>query len=401
MDQNPFFSFWMAGYECSDKLNAFGNRVDFLSATGHLELLYEDYRNLEAFNIKTVREGIRWSQVEKKPYEYDFRTVGYMMDCAEELGIQQVWDICHFGFPDDLTPLHPYFPRRFAALCRAFTEFYRSKNKNGVLIVTPINEVSFLSWLGGEVRGTSPYCVGQGWEVKYRLMKAYLEGVIAMKEVDPSVRILTTEPLISRVPPLNANAEQIAEVKRIHDHQFQIFEILGGNICPELGGRPEFLDMLGFNFYYDNQSEVGTWQILDWKISTEDPRWRTLSSLLKEMHDRYARPIVLSETSHPGIHRPQWIQMVAEECLLALQNGIPLWGVCLYPIIDRPDWDNLNVWHRSGLWDEQGEPGSSPKRIIHKPSAHALSAAQALIDAYHSKKELTPFLLNRREIVFY
>lgn len=397
MYQNPFNSFWMAGYECSDKINAFGNRVDFLSLTGHLELLNEDYRNLEAFNIKTVREGVRWSQVEKSPYEYDFRTVSYMMDIAEERGIQQVWDICHFGFPDDLTPLHPYFPRRFAALCRAFVKFYRSKNKSNTLIITPINEVSFLAWLGGDVRGTSPYCVGQGWEVKYRLMKAYLEAIVAMKEEDPGVRLLVTEPLISRVPVMNANEEQVAEAKRIHDYQFQIFEILSGRMCPELGGKPEYLDMLGFNFYYDNQSVVGTWEILDWKISAEDPRWRTLSSLLTEMHERYHRPVVLSETSHPGIHRPQWIQMIGEECLTCLENGIPLWGICLYPIIDRPDWDDLNKWHRSGLWDEQGQPGKLPKRILHVPSAHALMAAQSVIENYHVKQKFSLRNLNPKE----
>ncbi|RRA97354.1 amine oxidase, partial [Larkinella rosea] len=36
---NPFRSYWMAGYECTDKLNAWGNRVDFLQITGHLDCL--------------------------------------------------------------------------------------------------------------------------------------------------------------------------------------------------------------------------------------------------------------------------------------------------------------------------------------------------------------------------
>src|SRR4051812_28922038 len=191
-NQDPFSSFWMAGFECTDKLNAFGNRVDFLTLTGHLQMMDEDYRQLSLFNIKTVREGIRWSQVEKRPYEYDWSTVGDMIECAKTVGIQQVWDICHFGFPDDLTPLHPQFARRFAALCRAFVQFYRSIDTQSTLIITPINEVSFLSWLGGDVRGTSPYCVGQGWEVKYALMKAYIEGIAALLEEDPGIRILTT-----------------------------------------------------------------------------------------------------------------------------------------------------------------------------------------------------------------
>ena len=120
---NPFNSFWMAGYECSDKLNTFGNRVDFLNITGHSEAIYEDYSKLKDFNISTVREGIRWSFVEKQPYQYDFSVVACMIKAAKHYNIQQVWDLCHFGYPDDLTPLHPMFARRFAALCKAFIKF--------------------------------------------------------------------------------------------------------------------------------------------------------------------------------------------------------------------------------------------------------------------------------------
>ena len=62
---NPFQSFWWGGYECTDQLNCFGHRVDFLPLTGHLQLLDEDYENLKQFEIGTVREGIRWAHIEK------------------------------------------------------------------------------------------------------------------------------------------------------------------------------------------------------------------------------------------------------------------------------------------------------------------------------------------------
>src|SRR5690349_3550204 len=113
---SPFSSFWMGGYECTDKLNAFGQRVDFLSITGHEQLLEQDYTLLNDFHIKTVREGIRWSQVEKRPYQYDWSAVASMIRQGKKSGIQQVWDLCHFGFPDDLSPLHPLFAKRFASL---------------------------------------------------------------------------------------------------------------------------------------------------------------------------------------------------------------------------------------------------------------------------------------------
>jgi beta-glucosidase/6-phospho-beta-glucosidase/beta-galactosidase len=379
---SPFKSFWMGGFECTDQLNAFGHRVDFLPLTGHLPLLDEDYTRLQEFAIGSVREGIRWSQIEKTPYHYDWSTVQVMLDAGRRHGIQQIWDLCHFGYPDDLTPLHPMFARRFAFLCRAFVDFYRQQRPDDVLIVTPINEVSFMSWLGGDVRGTSPYCVGQGWEVKRGLMRAYIEGVAALQEADPSIRILTTEPLVNVVPRHGANAEERRWASDSHEAQFQSVDMLCGRLCPELGGQPEYLDLMGFNFYYDNQWQHHPHQTLPWVNEQNDPRWKSLSQLLARAYKRYNRPVVITETSHPGIDRPLWLKMIAKESAAALKAGVPLLGVCLYPIIDRPDWDHLSPWHHAGLWDaDLGHPEPGLTRVLHEPSAEALLLAQARVAA--------------------
>ncbi|GAB3563286.1 hypothetical protein GCM10027578_06700 [Spirosoma luteolum] len=377
---SPFQSFWWAGYECTDQLNAFGNRVDFLTLTGHLQLLQQDYEALRPFRIGTVREGIRWSQVEKTAYQYDWSVVETMLAEGHRQGIQQVWDLCHFGYPDDLTPLHPMFARRFAALGRAFVRFYRDRYPDDTLIVTPINEVSFMSWLGGDVCGTSPYCTKQGWEVKRGLMRGYIECAAAMREIDPTIRILTTEPLVHIVPPMPATPAQRRQAAEAHTNQFQSVDMLAGRLAPELGGSPALLDILGFNYYYNNQWVVGTGTWLGWADATPDPRWVPLRQLLTQAYERYGRPIALTETSHPGIDRPVWIDMIGRECAAVIQAGIPLWGACLYPIIDRPDWDHLTPWHRSGLWDAdltQNPPG----RLLYEPYAQALLRTQAQLEA--------------------
>lgn len=379
MSNNPFSSFWMAGFECTDKLNAFGHRVDFLNETGHLQLIDHDYQLLKPFNISTVREGIRWSHVERRPYHYDWSTVKVMLERGKANGIQQIWDICHFGFPDDLTPLHPLFARRFAALCRAFVRFYRSINPYETLIVTPINEVSFLSWLGGDVAGTSPYCTGYGWQVKYALMRAYIEGVAAMREEDPSIKILTTEPLINAVPELNASPERIEQALVWHNFQYQAVDILSGFMSPELGGKPEYVDIVGLNFYYRNQWEIDVWQPLIWKQNPPDPRWIPLRDLYLEVYDRYQKPLALTETSHPKEDRPLWMNMIAEETAAVIEEGVPFYGVCIYPIIDRPDWDHLSVWHNSGLWDAELRENEPPARVLYEPYAEALLESQVLI----------------------
>ena len=376
---NPFASFWWGGYECTDQLNAFGNRVDFLPLTGHLQLLDADYEDLKPFNIRTVREGIRWAMIEKTPYQYDFSTVRTMLRAGQRHGIQQVWDLCHFGYPDDLTPLHPMFARRFAALCRAFVDFYRAERPDDTLIVTPINEVSFMSWLGGDARGTSPYCVGQGWEVKYGLMRAYIEGSWALREADPSIRFLSTEPLVNIVPPPNAWESHRREARRMHRDQFQAIDMLSGRLCPELGGHESLLDIVGFNYYYDNQWQLHPHRHLGWNDPVKDPRWVPLSELLAQAHKRYKRPFVVTETSHPGVDRPLWWQMIGQECAQVLRQGLPLLGVCLYPVIDRPDWDHLDQWHRSGLWDAELVPDGPPRRHLHHASAEALLQAQEVV----------------------
>jgi hypothetical protein len=390
VSQNPFRSFWMAGYECSDKLNAFGHRVDFLKLTAHLPLIEEDYSLLGRFNMKTVREGIRWSQIETRAYQYDWSAVDKMITAGQKMGIQQVWDMCHFGFPDDLTPLHPLFARRFSALCRAFVQFYRSRVPDGPLVVTPINEVSFLSWLGGDARGTSPYCWGQGWEVKYALMRAYLEASVAMREIDPDIRFLATEPLVQMVPPIDATPEQIMAAEAAHNNQYQVADILSGRMCPELGGAPEYLDILGLNFYYNNQWVNGTGNFLKWADDDNDPRFRTFSSLLEEAYHRYGRPVVLSETSHPGEDRPKWINYISRESVKVIEKGIPYWGICIYPIIDRPDWDFLDrPWHNAGLWDMELSIDGHPKRVLYEPYGTALHNSQRDIEAAIEKAKLS------------
>jgi beta-glucosidase/6-phospho-beta-glucosidase/beta-galactosidase len=386
--RNPFTSFWMAGFECTDKLNRFGTRVDFLSVTGHLQKLDEDYKNLSSLSMRTVREGIRWSVVEKTPFNYNWKDVEKIVIAATENDLQVVWDLCHFGFPDDLTPLHPMFPKRFSELCRAFVRFYRSLNRNDSLIVTPFNEVSFLAWLGGEVGGTSPFCTGYGIETKYKLMKAYIEGIEAIKHEDNNTRILTTEPLVNMVPPLFATQKQLKHAKVSNESQFEVLEILSGNMYPELRGKPEYVDIIGCNYYYNNQWVAGTPEILPWVNYNNDPRWQPMSTLIKKVFDRYQRPIVLSETSHPKEDRPSWMNFVADECINIIEAGVPLWGICWYPVIDRPDWDHLQPWHHAGVWDIDNSEGKL-ERILHEPTANAILNANEKIAAVQKGKHFT------------
>jgi hypothetical protein len=206
-------------------------------------------------------------------------------------------------------------------------------------------------------------------------MKAYIKGIDALKAVDPSVRILTTEPLINIVPNTAATLEEIENAAALHEAQFQVTEILCGRMCPELGGSEAYLDILGYNFYYNNQWTAAPHEFLDWKIGERNPKFAPLHQLLVSAFKKYNRPFVLTETSHPKEDRPLWIKMIEVEAQKLLLAELPFWGICWYPMVNRPDWDYLHDWHYAGIWDDVYNK-DSPVRALHVPSAEALLEAQ-------------------------
>ena len=75
--------------------------------------------------------------------------------------------------------------------------------------------------------------------------------------------------------------------------------------------------------------------------------------------------------------------MIANECSLALQKNIPLWGVCWYFIIYRPDWDNLDDWHHSEIWDL--ESMNDNRRILNTVASNAFLIAQGQVVNFNSE----------------
>lgn len=366
---NPFKTFFMGGYECADHINRSGERVNLLKVTEHDIRFMEDYRDLITLGIRVVREGICWSEIEKAPYVFDFSQVEARIKAANATGMQILWDLCHFGYPEGIYPTHPHFCSRFEALCSNFAKFHKIVTRQQLYVV-PINEISFLSWYSGEARGTVPFSVNSGFDIKYQLCKAAIRGIETLKNVDPNCRVILIEPLIS----IHGNEEaDLTRINAINEYQYQAMDIIAGRMCAELGGKESYLDILGFNYYSNSQWEDGV-GALPWPETI--PRRTRVSTMLKDAYLRYNRPLFLSETGHYGQGRAAWIQEIAQECCIAIIDGIPLLGACIYPVIDRPDWDNLSCYYDCGIFDLDDHNN----RIPHTGSVKAIEAAQMLID---------------------
>ncbi len=147
---------------------------------------------------------------------------------------------------------------------------------------------------------------------------------------------------------------------------------------PNLGGAAKYLDIMGLNFYHSNQWEHGGGR-LRWEDEPRDDRWVPLHQLIEGLYRRYQRPICIGETSHFGSGRARWIREIGDEIAAAIRNGIPIEGVCLYPVIDRPDWEDANHWHNSGLFDFTHDPDGTLRRVLNAEYAGALREAQATV----------------------
>ncbi|MCH7408433.1 amine oxidase [Belliella sp. DSM 111904] len=354
-----FKSILMGGFECADHINIHGERVNLLKETAHDIRVLEDYMELKKLGIYTVREGLCWSNVEYAPGCYNFGEVLSRIQAADKLGIQQIWDIIHFGYPDDLYPSHPQFCRRFVNLCLEFCKFFKA-NSDQELHLVPINEIGFLSWLSGEVASTAPFLKNNGWEMKYKLCEAAILGIKCVRKILPSAFIYLVEPLVWVH---HESSEDFQSANQENSYQYQAMDIILGRICPELGGNSSLVDGLGFNYYWNCQWEINSGPLPWPDLSNKRKR---LSALLLNSYARYDKPLFISETGHIGIGRTTWFEEIIEECLEAVYLGVDLRGICLYPVIDRPDWDDLSCFHNSGIFDLDKNKNRLPYQSYYK-----------------------------------
>ena len=370
-----FQSFWMGGFECSSHINSRGVRLDMTASIQHDKQADGDYARLRRMGIQTARDGLRWHLIEKSG-KYDFSSLLPMVKAAEKHGVQIIWDLFHYGWPDDLDIFTPAFLDRFTRLCRAAARVIR-ENSGGIPFYTPVNEINFLAWAA--TRGLMyPYAYGRDAELKRQLVRAYIAGCEAVWSVDSRARIVSAEPVIHTIPP-RGKPEHAQEAAVQRASQFEAWDMLGGRWEPELGGAPKYLDIVGVNYYVANQWEHPGGVRLRWDAGPLDERWLPFHCMLAEVYSRYHRPVFIAETGHYGSGRAAWLHEIAAEVYQARMSGIPVEGVCLYPILDRHDWENPRHWHNCGLWDFKLDPKGTQRRVLNREYAAELKSAQRLL----------------------
>ncbi|MDB5719329.1 MAG: hypothetical protein JWM38_2756 [Sphingomonas bacterium] len=363
-----FQSFFQAGFECSTHRRGHDRaRIDVIASSRHDVHAADDYRLLAEHGITTARDGLRWHLIGQHRQAYDWSSLTPLLDAAGETGTQVIWDLLHYGWPDWLDVWDDAFPCRFADFAAAATE--RIAATPGPHFYVPVNEMSFLAWGGGDQGFMNPFAQGRGDALKHQLGRAASAAMAAVRAVDPGARFVHPEPVIHITPPRGAAPRVRADAERHARAQFDAWDMICGDHWPEVGGQPDYLDVVGVNYYSQNQ-----WVHYGETIEIGDPLYKPLRYLLIDTYARYRRPIFIAETGIEGDRRPGWFAYVCDEVRAAMRCGVPIEGICLYPVLNHPGWDDDRNCP-NGLLEFSAAPGPRP---VYRPLADELARQQGL-----------------------
>lgn len=362
-----FSSFIQAGFECSSHKLITGRRLDLIASTRHDVFVRQDYQRLKDAGVLTAREGLRWHLIEASPGKYEFSSLLPMIEAANRAGIQVIWDIFHFGWPDHLNIFDDSWTKSLADLAFEFSVLWKRESGTRAF-VAPLNEISFFSWAGGDRGFFNPFAQQRGPELKTRLVTAGLRACEAIRSELPDAVIVSPEPVIH----IHGNPAIPNDVQQAEEHRLSMFEawdMMQGKAKPELGGKDSTLNVLGVNFYDRNQ-----WWNFGNTIFPGDPAYRPFHLILEEVYQRYGLPMFISETGTENEARPGWFAYIATEVRTAISRGVPVFGICLYPILNHPGWDDNRHCH-NGLWDYATPDG---ERAVYEPLLMEIQMQEAL-----------------------
>jgi hypothetical protein len=347
-----FPSFLIGGFEGATGYNCRRQWFDTIARTQHDRRLEEDYALLQGVGIRAVRESIRWPLIDSF-HGWNLQPLERVLNVARRHSITVIHDLFHFGYPETLNVLSPEFANRYTEYCYRIAQ-YVSVHTDGPCYFTPMNEPSYFAWAAGEVGLFAPHLSQQGGELKRALVSAAIKGINAIWAACPSAHIINVDPLCRVVCGTDDSFQwRVDEFNTTS--VFEAWDMIAGLKCPELGGTRRHLGIVGVNYYWTNQWDIRS---PDVPLADNDPRRWRLSKMIEQVWKRYGAEILITETSHVGERRGPWLNELEYEAALICSTGIPLRGVCWYPILEMPDWHVEDGWQRMGLWDLDWQRGT-------------------------------------------
>ncbi|HLM00027.1 MAG TPA: family 1 glycosylhydrolase, partial [Pyrinomonadaceae bacterium] len=332
--------------------------LDEYELMGHYEHWREDLALARELGLRALRWGVPWYKVEPEPGKFDWRWTDEVIPyLVEDLKITPILDLMHYGTPfwlkrEFVNKDYPEYVARYAA------EFAR-RYKGLIKWYTPLNEPIINALMCG-MRGLwAPYLKGENGYIRVmlQLAKGIIRTVNVLKEIDPETMMVHVEATgLTRTVREDlaslANEEahrgylcyDLISGRITHDHLLFPWLVRNGaslNDLDEIQANKISLDVVGMNFY----PQWSTRQIyLDkrGRIAFRDiePEGNGFVDLIRDFHNRYQVPIMITETSAVGTDeiREQWLKSSVGMIKRLRADGVPVIGYTWFPLFTMIDW---------------------------------------------------------------
>ena len=398
---------WSTGIECSF-IPHLG--IDQYKWTQHDRFWRQDFALIgQDLGCRWLRYALPWHEIERQPGQYDWGWFDQRLALFEELGINLMLDLAHFGTPTWLPDAFadPDFPAALERLARAFGERYAGR----VPCVCPINEPLITSLFCGDIGLWPPYGHGLNRYITTlsRVGQGFCRAVKVLRETMPGVEILVCDSLEVAVTYEDSGPETSPFLRetlrddvtrRMHRRHIGT-DLVQGRIdhthpllpwmqkagfsdydCHWFLKHRASIDIIGLDYYEHTEVELYTTPEGYYRQRSLKPPLG-LYQAAQDYWTKYHIPLMVTETSAGGGDgdKVAWLEKSVHDVRRLRAEGFPVIGYTWWPVIDHLDWDGALLHqtghiHPVGIYRLERGPGGKLER---RPTG-LRDAYKALID---------------------
>lgn len=343
-----------------------GRRIDQMEKCGHYARWAQDFALVREMGIGALRYGPAYYRTHTAPSRFDWSSADAPMHGLQELGIEVIADLCHFGVPDWLDGFQdPAFPVLFAEYASAFARRYP-----WVRYFTPVNEI-FVCASFSALRGWWNECLASDAAFVRAMRNLCMANELAVEAIlgERADAIFVQSESVEHFAPAGRDATKLAEHWNAIKH-LSLDLTMGRELAH---GMAAFLNEHGvtsndLSFFREPRAVGQRWLGLDYyptcehlvcasgRQATNHRRPVGFRTLAAQYYDRYRVPLFHCETNRPTRFAVEWLESQWQDVVALRDAGIPVRGFTWYSLTDQIDWQHaLRVErddvHSVGLYD--------------------------------------------------
>lgn len=354
----------------------------------HYRFWSDDLGYAKESGATMVRWGIPWYKVNPALGEWDFEWLDQVVDRFEELGLELVADLMHYGTP--LWLEDEFANSEYPVLVAEFAGQVARRYRGRIAHYTPLNEPMLNIMYCGEFGHWPPALTGQ--EGFVTVLRGVAKGLVLTQQAvtaeDPDADFVHVEASFRFV---GDSPRHAAQIEHLRQRAFLVEDLVTGSVGRDHPLVPwlrdngftdadfewhranvAWPDVMGVNYYPQHSTELFEDGVEhhggpgDLRPRQDD--WTEgLEELLRGWQARYERPVFLTETCQTGSveDRIRWMDASVASVHRLRAEGLDVVGYTWWCVTDMFEWtyragdgSPMDYHLAMGLWSlEEDEAG--------------------------------------------